>query len=439
MEDVETSFIYTKSTFSEVRLKNILTVTLSILAVILIHLLLVGGALIIFLSTTNWKKHTLLVISFDGFRAEYLSRYRNVTNNLYALGDEGIQVEYMKPVFPTMTFTNHYSIVTGLYSESHGIIGNSMYDVNTTEIFRLGSPESYKAHWWGGEPLWVTANEQQKISATVFWPGSETRGRHPTFYEKFNSSWSNEERMKRVYHYLELPFSERPDLLMAYFQRVDDAGHHNGPDSREVYDEIKALDEMVGRLIKYLTVSNLKESVDLVFVSDHGMATSKTQVLLDTLVPEYNDRVYVNEWMESPGYSTVVNIRAKRGLYDVPGLLVDLAKSPRISCFSRKDIPQRFRIRGAITRVGDILCVAEIESYMTTQNFARSSVGVHGYDNNEPDMRSIFIANGPSFKGEEEMEPFTNIELYNVFCHILNIVPKPNNGTFDTIAHILRK
>lgn len=95
----------------------------------------------------------LLVVSLDGFWYKYLDLYD--TPNLRELASKGARAEYMKNVYVTKTFPNHFTIATGLYEESHGIVGNSMYDPLLNETFHLSNTQT---RWWDNGkvvPIWV--------------------------------------------------------------------------------------------------------------------------------------------------------------------------------------------------------------------------------------------------------------------------------------------
>ena len=125
-------------------------------------------------------ERVVILVSLDGFRWDYLQKYQ--PTNLTRLAKEGVQAKRLIPAFPSLTFPNHYTIVTGLWPEHHGIIGNNFYDPafkTNYNAFNAGSSES---RWWSGEPIWVTAIKQGRTANCMFWPGSQAEigGVRPT-------------------------------------------------------------------------------------------------------------------------------------------------------------------------------------------------------------------------------------------------------------------
>jgi predicted AlkP superfamily pyrophosphatase or phosphodiesterase len=214
----------------------------------------------------------VLLISIDGFRYDYFDRA--VTPVLDSLIAFGVKADALIPVFPSKTFPNHYSQVTGMYPENHGIISNRMYDSAFDEYFTIGSKSvtTGDGKWYGGEPVWVTAKQQGKISATMFWPGSEAeiKGSRPDYYFPFNGAISEKDRIDQVLEWMTMS-EGRPHLITLYFELVDNLGHLYGPDAGALKSAIEIIDYYIGDLLNSLANTQLIEYLDLVIVSDHGM------------------------------------------------------------------------------------------------------------------------------------------------------------------------
>jgi len=136
------------------------------------------------------RDRTLILVSLDGFRWDYLDKFKSQTPHLNQLASEGVRMERLIPVFPSLTFPNHYTIVTGLYPEHHGIVNNRMYDPNFKDSFYIfDNPGPTNGLWWGGEPIWVTAIKQGRTADCMFWPGSEAEidGVRPTEWKMFDA------------------------------------------------------------------------------------------------------------------------------------------------------------------------------------------------------------------------------------------------------------
>ena len=215
---------------------------------------------------------TVILVSIDGFRADYFDKYQ--PKNLLAMSKEGVRAKKMIPVFPSITFPSHYSLVTGLHPEHHGIISNSMWDESIGKWFRLSDAAVLDdPRWWGGEAIWETVQRQGKIAASVFWPGSTIKDsrRRPRYSRSYNKSYAYGNRVRDVLAYLDRPVTERPSFITLYFEAVDIAGHQHGPDSTEVAGAIRRVDRAMGWLISGLKSRKLWGKVNLVVVSDHGM------------------------------------------------------------------------------------------------------------------------------------------------------------------------
>uniref|UniRef100_A0A8C6SSC5 Ectonucleotide pyrophosphatase/phosphodiesterase 1 n=1 Tax=Neogobius melanostomus TaxID=47308 RepID=A0A8C6SSC5_9GOBI len=236
----------------------------------------------------GFTKPPLILVSLDGFRAEYLKDHSSHIPVINALRKYGTSTPHMRPVYPTKTFPNHYSIVTGLYPESHGIVDNKMYDVKRNAFFSLKTNEKFNAEWYQGEPVWVTAMRQNLKTATFFWPGSDVNitGTFPTFYHMYDQKVNFEKRVTTMFEWLELPEGQRPDFLTLYMDEPDSSGHRHGPGSKQVVEALENVDRILGMFMDGLKERNLHNCVNLIVVSDHGMeeATCDKAVFVSSYV-----------------------------------------------------------------------------------------------------------------------------------------------------------
>ena len=246
--------------------------------------------------TAQDQKPILVLVSFDGWRWDYIKRA--AVPNLRALADRGVRAEGLIPSFPSKTFPNHYTLVTGLYPAHHGIIANNIRDPDFPARFTMGSQTARDARWWGGEPLWVTAIRQGLIASSMFWPGSEAaiQGVRPSEWKPFDDSMPNADRVQQVLDWLALPPDRRPSFVTLYFSEVDHAGHDFGPESPEVLEAARHLDDALGRLVSEIRKLGLLEQTTFVVVSDHGMSelSERRVIFLD----DYIDlaKVEVVDW-----------------------------------------------------------------------------------------------------------------------------------------------
>jgi predicted AlkP superfamily pyrophosphatase or phosphodiesterase len=394
---------------------------------------------ILLLSACSAKKidtgfKPVILISFDGFRPDYIDRYD--TPNIDLLIRNGVRAESMIPVYPTKTFPNHYSIVTGLYTENTGLIANTMYDEEFQAFYSLANRAAVQnARWYGGEPIWVTAEKQGKKAGVLFWPGSEApiKGQYASYWKVYDHNMDYKARVDTVVHWLSLPDSKRVDFVAMYFDAVDSYGHYYGVGSDSLEHAVKRVDEKLGYLIEELKRIDIWPNVDIVITSDHGMTNSSDErlIFLDDLIDL--DDVMITDW------NPVAMIRSKEGKHmEVIQKLRAAQKNFRV--YSKEELPERFRMKNN-PRVPDIVVEANLGYSITSKaqyKERRISPGVHGYDNTYPDMQAIFLAHGPSFKRNLRVPAFQNIHVYELLSSLLHLQSAPNDGSPDSLKHILR-
>lgn len=392
----------------------------------------------------GFAKPPLILVSLDGFRAEYLKDHSSHIPVINALRKYGTTAPHMRPVYPTKTFPNHYSIVTGLYPESHGIVDNKMYDVKRNAFFSLKTDEKFNAEWYQGEPVWVTAMRQNLKTATFFWPGSDVNitGTFPTFYHMYDKNINFEKRVTTMFEWLGLPQGQRPDFFTLYLDEPDSAGHRYGPGSKEVVEALENVDRIMGMLMDGLKERNLHNCVNLIVVSDHGMeeATCDKAVFVSSYVNNTDDFTVIQ--------GPAARIRPSRlpeeySTFDYESLL------ERLSCrtpdqpmrpYLKEHLPKRmhFAHHERIER-GHLYMKEGWQAAMSRKEVKYCSGGFHGSDNLFRNMQAIFIGYGPGFKHKTVVPPFENIEVYNLMCDLLGVRPAPNNGTHGSLNHLLKK
>jgi len=384
-------------------------------------------------------KPTVILISLDGFRYDYLDKFKPKVLN--ALAKKGVRAKWMIPSFPTKTFPNHYTIATGLYAENHGIIENNIYDFGT--IFTLGKREEVQnSRWWLGEPIWVTAEKQGQKVGAFFFPGTEAeiKGVRPTFWKTYDGKIPNSERVDTILSWLDLPQKERPTLYTLYFSDTDDAGHAFSPNSKEVAEAVQKVDGDLGRLVEGLKKRKVYKKVNLIIVSDHGMATVNQQnaVLLDNYF-NFDDTERIL-WT-----GEIVQIFPKEG--KETEIIESLQnKINHAKCWRKSEMPERFHYNDS-PRIAPIVCSADegwsltsrdrFEQTKKREDFLKPK-GAHGYDNQLESMQATFIAHGKAFSKGKTVEPFENVEIYNLMCKILGLIPAKNDGDFEKVKHLLR-
>jgi predicted AlkP superfamily pyrophosphatase or phosphodiesterase len=388
-------------------------------------------------------KPTLILVSIDGFHPDYLNKYQAPTLSMLARG--GVRAKWMTPVYPSLTFPNHYSIATGLYPDRHGIVGNNIYDPEFKQTFGLRKREEVQnGRWWLGEPIWVTAEKQGQRAAAFFFPGTEAEigGKRPSQWKTYDGKIPNSERVDAVLSWLDLPGPERPTMILTYFSDVDTAGHESSPDSAGVRQAVAEVDKALTRLVDGLKSRSLFERINIIIVSDHGMARSDpSQVVFldDYFDPNQAEAVAWN------GGS--VNIFPRPGMEQAIYSALKSKLPPQVTVYRKQETPARFHYSRS-RRIGDIVVVANEgwiiisrERYRAPERAANGGTiyrGEHGYDNRLASMRAIFVAHGPAFKQSQVVEPFECVDVYNVMAEILGLKPASNDGGHAAAKAVLR-
>uniref|UniRef100_A0A8D3CFZ9 Ectonucleotide pyrophosphatase/phosphodiesterase 1 n=1 Tax=Scophthalmus maximus TaxID=52904 RepID=A0A8D3CFZ9_SCOMX len=386
----------------------------------------------------SFARPPLILVSLDGFRSGYLNDHGSHLPIIGRLRNAGTTTPYLRPVYPTKTFPNHYSIVTGLYPESHGIVDNKMYDVTRNAFFSLKSQEKFSPKWYQGEPVWITAMRQKLKTGTFFWPGSDVaiNGSFPDFYNLYDKSISFERRVSKLFEWLSLPQGERPDFYTLYLEEPDASGHRYGPGSKEVIQALEEVDRIMGMLMDGLTEKNLHHCVNLMIVSDHGMEEASCEKA--ALVSTYQENTDGFNVIQGPA----ARIRPARlpedyFSFDYDGLVKNLscrAPDQPMRPYLKENLPKRMHFANNKRIERGHLYMKQ--GWQAEVKYCTG--GFHGSDNLFTNMQAIFIGYGPGFKTNAVVPPFENIELYNVMCDLLGIRPAPNNGTHGSLNHLLR-
>jgi alkaline phosphatase D len=373
-------------------------------------------------------KNYVLLVSLDGFRWDYCKIYN--TPNLNRLAQEGVKAERLIASFPTVTFPNHYSIATGLYPDHHGLINNSFPAPDLGLFYRMGDRTAVEnPAFYGGEPVWETAEKQGARSASFYWVGSEAR--HPTYWKKYDGSVTFEARIDTVIKWLGYPPEKRPEFVTLYFDEPDAISHKFGPVSPQTKRVVERLDSLMGVLRTKLSKLPEAKKINLIILSDHGMEaiSSERYINIKSLVP---DRMIAS----ISGGNPVYLINPSAGKKD--SILFLLNKSKGLKAWSKSELPSRWHY-GTNPRIPEIVVVADSSwSIGTRPDGSSLRGGAHGYDNANSDMYAIFYAAGPSFKKNYKFKELNNIDIYNLICKILNIIPAKNDGDPSHIKGILR-
>jgi predicted AlkP superfamily pyrophosphatase or phosphodiesterase len=368
----------------------------------------------------------VVLVSMDAFRWDYPQLYR--TPNLDKMATEGVSAKSLIPCFPSKTFPNHYSMATGLYPDHHGIVNNSFYAPEFNESFSLSNQKAkYDPKFYGGEPVWNTAERQGVKAASFFWVGSEIpiNGRRPSIWKPYDGAVPFSSRVDSVVSWLQRPAAVRPHLVLLYFQEPDAVSHHYGPIGKETKAVVESLDSLIGVLRGKLAALPEGANVNLILVSDHGMAPisiDRVVELAAAIKAEWVDQVQAD--------NPAMNIKAKPQFAD--SVYHALKRLSHIKAWRCTEVPARLNY-GKNPRTLDFTVVADSLWSVTwkldrSQAAGRYLKGTHGYDTEYQDMHGIFYACGPMFKKGYRAPSFENLNVYNIVCRVLGIVPAPNDG-----------
>lgn len=380
-------------------------------------------------------KPYVILISIDGFRYDYATRYQ--ATNLLRLGRQGVRATSMMPSFPSFTFPNHYTIVTGLYPAHHGLVGNTFYDrARRVSYLRSDTTIAGDPYYYGGKPLWVLAEQQHMISACYYWVGSEVAidGVRPTYYYDYSEKVPLEARLGVVKNWLQLPAATRPHLIHFYISEVDSAGHHFGPDHPLTIQAIHKVDRAIGQLTAL--VDSLQLPVNYVLLSDHGMTAVDT---LQVMKPPASD---MTKWMMVAS-DVLVHYYAK-DTAAIPAFYQQLKREAQgYDVYLRNETPADWHYRqpdDRYDRIGDIILVARYPRIFSWTS-RRVYPGRHGYDPRVvKDMQASFMAWGPAIKKQKKpLAPFENIHVYTLITRLLGLeVDVPVDSEPGVLQKIVR-
>jgi len=387
----------------------------------------------------------VILISLDGFRHDYVEKFN--TPNLKKYISKGVSAEAMLPSYPSKTFPNHYTIVTGMYPDNHGLVDNSFYDseldiqYSTRNRSIVENPAFY-----GGTPLWQLVQQNGMKSASYFWVGSEApvTGSFPDYYHIYDGSVANETRIQAAVDWLELPASERPNFMTLYFSLVDSQGHATGPNAKETKETVLEADRLIGLLMEKLEDVDLP--VNIIITSDHGMHEIKPEkdsyLTIQELLKDFDQDKFrfVSNGAHGHFYSDDKNY-----LKEIADVLKSRSYSDRFELFFKPELPKHWHY-GNNKRVGDLFIKINPGHYPTSQVRKYSALknqefrGEHGFDPDETeDMGAIFYAYGPNFKSGLKIGKFRNIHIYPMIAKVLGITDLPEiDGNLEVLAPIIK-
>ena len=381
-------------------------------------------------SVKQQAKPYVILISADGFRYDVAKKYNCV--NLLHLSETGIAAAYMQPSFPSLTFPNHYTLVTGLYPSHHGLVDNYFYDGQRKEMYGMSNKVTVAdSSWYGGTPLWVLAEQQQMLSASFYWVASESgvRGIHPSYYYIYNDKIEIDTRIRTVKNWLQLPEEKRPHLITFYFPEMDHAEHKYGPDSKEAAEAAHFIDESIGKMVA--ATDSLHLPVNYIFVADHGMTTVDNKHPMPLPVAIDTNKFII------PTGDALLQLYAKHKKDILPTYKALKKAAVGFDVYLPSTTPKRWhysKTDDVYKRIGDILIVPKLPNIFAIRGRA-PDIGKHGFDPVITDMHASFYAWGPAFKQHMKIEGFENIHVYPLVAEILGL---PYSFTVDGKLRVLK-
>ncbi len=374
----------------------------------------------------------VVVLSLDGFRWDY--QQKAATPHLDSITKYGVKAKGLQPIFPSSTFPNHYALSTGLYAENHGIVANSFYTPKLHKAYAMDDTKAVaEGGFYLGEPLWVTAESNRVKAATYFWVGSEAKikGYRPSYYKKYAHTFPYAQRIDSVISWLDLPYQQRPHLVMWYLDAADGLGHTYGPDSPEVAQGITQLDSLLGVFLRKAEALSIADSINFVLVSDHGMSASSAE-----------KTIYLNDYLKEDWVATLYGANPYYLVHPAKkakdSILAALQGVEGLNVMTKENIPERFHFKN-INRVPELFILADSSWSIYPRKGEKTDKGVHGYDNTFRDMYGIFYACGPAFKQGYAAGDLRAIDLYSLLSHILELKPAETDGSLDQIQSILKE
>ena len=380
------------------------------------------------LSACAKNDQVTVIISLDGFRWDYTQWYD--TPFLDRMSEEGVEAALI-PSYPSKTFPNHYTLATGLYPDHHGIIGNKFINRATGKKFSLSNREvKHDAHYYGGEPIWLTAQRQGLRTAVFYWPGSDVavQGKYPDKYFNYDQEprLTFGQRIDGILKQLRRPEAKRPQLIMAYFEQPDHNGHVYGPQAKQTRIAVMEIDKLISNLYERIQKLPISDKVNFIVVSDHGMTLTMPE-------KHINARQYLKkEWYYDIEGDAPANVYAREGCAD--SICQALQGVDHTRVWHRTEVPYYLHY-GTNENVGDVVIDTEL-GWLFSDKKAEYG-GTHGYDPSYNDMHALFRAVGPAFK-HISLPHFPNVDVYPLLCHLLGIEPAPNDGSLNIVKRMLR-
>lgn len=382
--------------------------------------------------TSEKTDRYVVMLSLDGFRWDYPDSIP--TPNLDKIAKKGVKAKSLKPAFPSKTFPNHYTMATGLYPDNHGIVQNSFYAPGLEKSYSMADSTSRNnPAFYGGEPIWETAEKNGLTAATFFWVGSDVLGANnkATYWKPYNKNISFSARIDSVINWLELSAEKRPELIMWYMHEPDATGHHEGPHAAQTDSVVMKLDSLLGEFLKKIEELPFQDQINIIVTSDHGMEKISNDRVVD--LAEHTDSTW---FTRIEGHNPNYLFQVKDGYMDTA--YQALAQTEHISVWKHGEVPEELNY-GNNPRTLDLIVLADSARSITYGSEEINYAATHGFDNRNKNMHAIFYAYGPDFKEDYTAETFKNADLYPLISEILNLEPAETDGKLKRTKSMLKQ
>lgn len=387
-----------------------------------------------FTSSIAFAKTPLVLLSIDGFAQRYITQYKPKT--LLKLIEQGTSAKALLPVYPSKTFPNHLSIITGRYPINHGIVHNSFYNREIEKSYKLGDGKN-DSRWLTAEPLWYINELQGNKSAVYFWPESETaiNKQTPSYYFPYKHFTPNKQRLDQILSWLRLPEVERPNFIAGYFASIDDAGHKYGENSPQLVTAINELDELLSDFIAQIQ-QEFNGEVNLVIVSDHGMTKIEQHHLIDWKHNIVDGVKVVNGSTQLYLYSD--NPKALNQSLSLFKHANSDSAQASYRVYQFPNFPEHWQLNRKTAAVPNAIIEAS-PTYRFNRDKLHKTAETHGYDPKlYRDLDAIFIATGPGFSKNKQIEPFENIHILPIVTRALGLKDVEDiDGNYEIATNIV--
>ncbi len=362
----------------------------------------------------------LVLVSIDGFRHDYPDLYP--TPALARIAAAGVRAASLRPVWPTLTFPNHYSIATGLYPAEHGIVGNRFPAADRESWYEYKDRTTVQdGRWYGGEPIWVAAERAGLPAAAYYFVGTEAPvgGVSPSDWRAFDDGVPGEARVAQALDWLARPDETRPHVVTLYFEHVDVASHRHGPGSAEAAAAVATVDGWLGELLDGIARLPVARQTYVVVVSDHGQLPTRLDEPSFVIeeVANLDGVQVVNHGSLAMLFLDPAERERAAGLRDAIN-----ARWEHGRAWLRDEAPAAWHVAGS-PRMPDLLVQADPGYTVVSRagGEVKLTAGDHGWAPETAGMHGVFLACGPGLPAGRRLPAIGAVDVYPLLLDMLGL------------------